>query len=61
MKEFKQIFNFKITNDERKFNDLNVNIMKYKTNNLLIYNIAVGFFVTILILSTISFMYVLMN
>ncbi len=35
--------------------------MKYKTNNLLIYNIAVGFFVSILILSTISFMYVLMN
>ena len=61
MKEFKQIFNFKITNDEIKFNDLIINILKYKTNNLLIYNIAVGFFVSILILSTISFMYVLMN
>ncbi len=46
---------------KEKFNYLIITVMKYKTNNLLIYNIAVVFFVSILILSTISFVYVLMN
>ncbi len=46
---------------KEKFNNLILNVMQYKTNNLMIYNIAVGFFVSILIVSTIAFLYVLLS